>query len=132
MATWYENSYLVRLYKHVFYLYSAGNIVGIFERNNIENGGYLCKKYRTAPTPTTIGYNLGYCFPTQGCPDGWTAFNPGSQGFCYFPTLVKYSWDESFRICHALGADLLYLESAAEWNLTVDNEWFKNEWGLEI
>ena len=38
-------------------------------------GGYLCKKYRTAPSFPRIGYNLGTCFPSLpssgNCPTGW-------------------------------------------------------------
>ena len=76
-------------YYHAFYLNSSGYITDIFERFTITNGGYLCKKFKTASYPSTVGYNLAYCFPSLGsagaCPTGWTSFNPGSQSFCYYP-----------------------------------------------
>ena len=81
-------------------------------------GGYICKKFQTASYPTTVGYNLGYCWPslTGGtCPTGWTQYNPGSKNFCYFPiTGVYIGHDEAFRQCQQMGADLTYIESTAE------------------
>ena len=103
-------------YNQAFYLTPTGNIVDIFERNNIPNGGYLCKKFRTAPTPVTIGYNLATCFPQPNCPAGWTSFTPKTTPFCYFPVDTYYSnHDEIYRECHQFGADLAYIESTIEW-----------------
>ena len=82
------------------------------------SGGYICKKFRTAPYPSTVGYNLGYCWPslTGGtCPTGWTQYNPGSGNFCYFPLNTAYIGnDEAFRQCQQMGADMTYIESNAE------------------
>ena len=107
---------------------SSGYIADIFERSTITNGGYLCKKFKTASYPSTVGYNLAYCFLSLGnggsCPTGWTAFNPGSGNFCYYPINSYYtSHDEIYRQCHALGADLAYIESTTEFNMMSTNGW---------
>ena len=115
-------------YNHAFYLNQTGYIDDIFERATITNGGYLCKKFKTASHPPTVGYNLAYCFPSLGsagaCPTDWTSYNPGSQNFCYY-VLNSYAanHDEIYRQCHALGADLAYLESWAEGNMMLSNSW---------
>ena len=81
-------------------------------------GGYICKKFRTALYPNTIGYNLGYCWPSlpnNTCPTGWTQYNPGSGNFCYFPITGVYAGsDEIYRQCHQMGADQTYIENGAE------------------
>lgn len=57
-------------------LYNAGYVFTIQYYTGLV-GGFLCKKYRTAPTPPKIGYNIGTCFPSLpangGCPSGWYA-----------------------------------------------------------
>lgn len=80
-------------------------------------GGYICKKYQTAPYPPTVGYNIGYGWPTLTgtCPSEWTQYNPGSGNFCYYKIAGDYfGHDEVFRRCHQLGADQTYIESSAE------------------
>lgn len=106
-------------YNHGFYLNSVGKLIDINERSNLVPGGYLCKKYRTASFPARVGYNLGYCFPslTSGsCPAGWSQYSPSST-FCYYMYTGGYwTHDETFRQCHQMGADLVYIENAAEFN----------------
>lgn len=93
-------------------------MVDVAERTSISNGGYLCKKFRTAAYPSRVGYNLGYCFPTSSgsCPSGWLQFSPSST-FCYIGYYGPYyPHDEIFRQCHQLGADMVYIASTAEYS----------------
>lgn len=123
------------IYNHAFYLNSTGYVVDIFERssiNNGTNGGYLCKKFKTAPYPETVGYNLAHCFPSLvnngDCPSGWTSFEPESiNKFCYYPIYTEYTnHDEVYRQCYELGADLAYVESTSEYNMLVTNGWINS------
>lgn len=109
------------LYKPAFYLSQSGDLVDLEEWNTIPggNGGYLCKKNRSAPRPSFDGYNIGYCFPelqsNGSCPTGWMQFAPNGAQFCYKAFVSSFGVvDESFRLCHAIGADLLYIDSSAE------------------
>lgn len=109
-------------YIPMFYLTKTGNLIEIDERISISsNGGYLCKKFQSAPTPFTVVYNTGPCFaslPSNGsCPSGWMQYTPNSTPFCY-QTQVSYNdgVDEQFRNCHGIGADLVYLDSSAEYS----------------
>ena len=108
------------LYYPEFYLTANGNLQEIYERMQIlTNGGYMCKKFRSAPKPSVVGYNIGYCFPSLpsdgACPSGWINYTPNSAPFCYQLQLSNISGvDEQFRNCHGIGADLVYLETSAE------------------
>lgn len=110
-------------YNPAFYLTASGNLKDIFETGKIpSNGGYLCKKYRTAPSPPTFGYNLGTCFPSlpavAKCPSGWSQYNTSdSSAFCYQSlSLESLEGDEGLRQCHNIGADLMYVDSPPEYS----------------
>ena len=112
--------YNTEFYNPEFYLTASGNLQEIYERIQIlTNGGYMCKKFRSAPKPSVVGYNIGYCFPSLpsdgACPSGWTNYTPNSAPFCYQLQLSNISGvDEQFRNCHGIGADLVYLDTSAE------------------
>ena len=114
--------YHVNYYYPEFYLTATGNLQEIKERNQIAtNGGYLCKKFQSAPKPSTIVYNIGYCFPSLPsggtCPSGWTQYTPNSVPICYQSQISHViGVDEQFRNCHGLGADLVYLDASAEFS----------------
>ena len=114
----YGNNY----YYPEFYLTATGNLQEIYERSQIPtNGGYLCKKFQSAPKPSTIVYNIGYCFPSLPsggtCPSGWIQYTPNSVPFCYQSQLSGiFGVDEQFRLCHGIGADLEYLDASAEYS----------------
>ena len=122
----YSVCYGYNYYYPEFYLTATGNLQEIYERNKIPtNGGYLCKKFQSAPKPSTIVYNIGYCFPSLPsggtCPSGWTRYTPNSVPFCYQSQLsANFGVDEQFRYCHGIGADLVYLDASAEYS------WFYN------
>lgn len=120
-AIYSSTCYSIPIYIPEFYLTAAGNLQEIGERSSISNGGYICKKYQTAPIQSTVMYNIGYCFPTlpsgNSCPSGWTLYSPNSAPFCYSRSLISIEGpDEQFRICHGIGADLVYLDASAEYS----------------
>ena len=104
-------------YKQHFYMTSSGQLKDLFERNIISNSGYICKKFNSAQYSSTVGYNIGTCFPSLSggtCPSGWFEFTPNSSPICYYVLSSSVVWEEHFRMCHSLGADMLYLESSSE------------------
>ena len=108
--------YSMNYYYHAFYLTKTGALQDILTNSTIPNGGYLCKKYQTAPTPSTVGYNLGYCFPSlpssASCPVGWKTFTPNQNPFCYKSVNgTLFGPDDYFRQCHQMGSDLAYIEN---------------------
>ena len=121
-----------------FYLTKIGNLQEIDERVTIlTKGGYLCKKFQSAPTPSTVVYNIGFCFPSLpsngSCPSGWMKYTPNSTPFCYL-TQLSYDdgVDEQFRNCQGIGADLIYLDSSPEysWLYTkslMNNNFYSND-----
>lgn len=121
-------------YYPAFYLTLSGNLQDIQERSTITNGGYLCKKFRAAPKPSPVGYNLGYCFPSiqsnGSCPVGWSSYTPNNTvPFCYF-SFVSYifSVDEQFRICHSSGADLIFLDDSSEYSWLYSSGQYSNNY----
>ena len=111
-------------YNQHFYLTSSGSLLDLPEQSTPTNIGYICKKFQSAPYPSTVGYNIGYCFPSvsgSNCPSGWTKLIPNSSPFCYYFLTANNLWEEDFRQCHTLGADMVYVESASEITFLTNN-----------
>ena len=119
-SPWIESCYSnTDTYNQHFYMTSSGQLNDLFERSIISNSGYICKKFQSAQYPPTVGYNIGTCFPSLSggtCPSGWFQFTPNSSPICYYVLSTSMVWEEDFRLCHSLGADMLYLESSSEIN----------------
>ena len=105
----------------LIYLTPTGDLADIWERNIIPGtAGFICKKYQTTFQQPRIAYNIGTCFPslasTNICPSGWQNYNVNNSQFCYYNLGDYYAgWDEKYRECHQLGADMVYLQSSTEW-----------------
>ena len=122
-------------YYSEFYLTPSGNMQDINERWGVR--GYLCKKQRSAPKPSTVGYNIGYCFPSLpsggSCPSGWQQYTPGSEPFCYQSQFsYTYAGDDHFRLCHVIGADLVYIDVSTEYSWLYNTGLMSNSWRNDL
>lgn len=111
-------------YKNQCYMSPSGTLYDVIDNYAPSNIGYICKKFQSAPYPQTVGYNIGYCFPYlsgESCPSGWTQMTPNDSPFCYYFVTSSNIWEEDFRQCHTLGADMDYLESSSEITFLLNN-----------
>ena len=117
------NNATIPLFRYsMFSMNENGTIFGRGDGFRSKEIGLLCKKNRNATTARR-DYNLAHCVhENKSFQENWKEWN-NTYYYKYKLSNIQNP-DEEFRICHQMGADLLYIESKEEL------EWLNSTYGL--